>query len=90
MTLVVAVGIELVEHVKPDTRFHPCRFIIIVDSSCLLRSPMIAEATRLLCGLDNSSFPGINTGGVAKNFNSNSILRKLGASSIFSCSNDVA
>ena len=78
------------EHAKPNTRFHPGRFVTVVDNSRLLRSQMIAEATRLLCGPDNSWFPDISTGGVAKNSISNSILRKLGASPILSCSNDVA
>jgi hypothetical protein len=61
---IVAIGVKLVHHVKPNVTPHPSRLVVVVECACLLRSPMIPKASGLLRGANDGRFPKICTGGV--------------------------
>ncbi len=70
-------------------RHNPCGLVVEVDRSRLLRSLMVAEAKRFLCGPNASCFSDFGPNGDAKNPHGNHVLGKLCAPSILGCSKDI-
>jgi len=89
MTFAISIGIELVEYAETYDRLIPCGLVVEVDRSRLLRSPMVAEATRFLCGPNDSCFSNFGPRGDAKNPHGDHVLGKLCVPSILCCSKGI-